>query len=273
MAKKKVEKTDITVVLPIHELNGDTDIALFKQSLESVNAQTKRPDELLIVVPKGSDVAKTLKDFDFGDVKDIVKVVTNDGKSDFASQMNFGVSKVKTEWFSILEFDDEYSKTWFENVITYREAHDDVDLFMPIVVDINATDNGFMGLTNEAVWANSFSDELGVLDNNALLSFQNFNIDGIAMKKDVYEDFGGFKSNIKLTFIYEFLLRVTFKDAKVMVIPRFGYKHLNQREGSLFHTYRGEMDPVEANWWLSTAKKEYYFDNERDIKYVVEETN
>lgn len=270
MAKKK---TDITVILPIHELDGESNVTLFKNSIESVVRQTTRPDELLIVVPKGSDVEKTLKNFDFGDAKSIVRVVSNDGKTDFASQMNYGVSECKTGWFSILEFDDEYAEKWFANVVLYRDAHDDVDMFMPIIVDVNAADNGFMGLTNEAVWANSFSDELGVLDNNALLAFQNFNIDGLTMRKSTYEDFGGFKSSIKLTFIYEFLLRMTFKDAKVMVIPRFGYKHLNQREGSLFHSYKGEMNPVEANWWLSLAKKEYYFDYERDITYEPEETN
>jgi hypothetical protein len=31
---------------------------------------------------------------------------------------------------------------------------------------------------------------------------------------------------------------MTFKDVKVMVIPRFGYKHVNQREESLFANYR-----------------------------------
>jgi hypothetical protein len=270
MAKKKNTKTDITVIIPIHELNGEENVTLLKNALFSVSNQETKADELLIVVPKGSDVEKTLKDFDFEDNKDIVRIVSNDGKTDFASQMNFGVSEVKTEWFSILEFDDEYSNKWFTNVVTYREAYDEMDIFMPIIVDINQPDGGFMGLTNEAVWANSFSDELGVLDNNALLSFQNFNIDGIVMKKDVFEDFGGFKSNIKLTFIYEFLLRMTFKDAQVMVIPRFGYKHMNQRPGSLFASYKETMNPVEANWWLSQAKKEYYFDNERDISYEAE---
>jgi hypothetical protein len=270
MAKKK---TNITVILPIHELEGESNNTLFNNAIKSVANQTTQVDELLIVTPKGSKVEKTLKDYDFGDVSKIVRIVSNDGKTDFASQMNFGVSETKTEWFSILEFDDEYSDKWFANVVKYREAYDDVDMFMPIIIDVNASDNGFMGLTNEAVWASSFSDELGVLDNNALLSFQNFNIDGLTMKKEVFEDFGGFKSNIKLTFIYEFLLRMTFKDAKAMIIPRFGYKHLNQREGSLFNSYKDTMNPVEANWWLSQAKKEYYFDNERDITYVQEEVN
>jgi hypothetical protein len=52
-----------------------------------------------------------------------------------------------------------------------------------------------------------------------------------------------------------------------MVIPRFGYKHVNQREGSLFHSYRETIDPVEARWWLSAAKKEYYFAKDRQITY------
>jgi hypothetical protein len=27
------------------------------------------------------------------------------------------------------------------------------------------------------------------------------------------------------------------------------------------------MDPIEAKWWLSVAKKEYYFSNDRKITY------
>jgi hypothetical protein len=125
---------------------------------------------------------------------------------------------------------------------------------MPIIVDVD-NQNQFVGFTNEAVWAASFSDELGILDNNALLTYQNFNTDGMVIRKSVYEENGGFKPSIKLTFIYEFLLRMTFKDVKVMVIPRFGYKHVNQREESLFANYRTNMDPIEAKWWLSVAKK------------------
>jgi hypothetical protein len=60
---------------------------------------------------------------------------------------------------------------------------------------------------------------------------------------------------------------MTFKDVKTMVIPKFGYKHTNQRTGSLFHNLQSEMNPVEANWWLAQAKKEYYFDKDREITY------
>lgn len=262
------EKNEITVLLAVHELTDETR-TLFSNAVKSVEDQFVTPDALLIIVPKDSDVSKELKDFDYGKIKDIVKVVENDGATDFASQINFGVEKAETEWVTILELDDEYSKIWFKNVITYRDAYPEVDMFMPMIVDVDDKTT-FIGLTNEAVWANSFSDELGFLDNGALLAYQNFNTDGIVMKKSLFEDFGGFKPSIKLTFVYEFLLRMTFKDVKIFVIPKFGYKHVNQRVGSLFHSYRNEIDPVEAKWWLSQAKKEYYFDNDRKITYEAE---
>jgi hypothetical protein len=257
---------NITVIIPLHEVSEDTE-KLYENAIKSVEEQVTKPKQVLIVTPKGSEATAFANKFNYGTIKDLVKVIENDGKTDFASQMNFGVAQCETEWFSILEYDDEYSKIWFKNVETYIEAYPEVDIFMPIIVDVDEYGQ-FIGFTNEAVWANSFSEELGVLDKDALLSYQNFNIDGIVMKKESYESYGGFKSNMKLTFIYEFLLRMTYKSCKVMTIPRFGYKHVNQRVGSLFHGYKLSMNPVEANWWLNKAKSEFYHEQDRDISYT-----
>jgi len=258
-------KNNISVILPVHELNEVTK-QLFGNAVTSVKDQSVRPDELVIVVPKGSEVSSYVKSFDYGDFKDSVSIVENDGKTDFSSQVNYGVSQSKSEWISILEFDDEYAKIWFKNVVEYKAAHTDVDIFLPIIVDVDSTQQ-FIGFTNEAVWANGFAEQLGYLNNDALLAFQNFNIDGMVVRKSAYQNFGGLKSNIKLTFIYEFLLRMTFKSSKVMVIPKFGYKHVNQRPGGLFATYKETINPVEARWWLSTAKKESFMPKDREITY------
>lgn len=258
--------TNITVILPVHQLDEQTK-PLFDNAIKSVQEQMVLPDELLIVVPKDSEVLKYIKSYDFGKIKSIVTIGENEGETDFSSQFNFGVSIAKSEWVSLLEYDDEYANIWFKNVVKYMDAHKDVEIFMPIVVDVDA-EGTFIGLTNEAVWAQSFSDELGILDNNALLAYQNFNIDGMVIKKSLFEEYGGLKSNIKLTFIYEFLLRMTFKSVRTMVIPRYGYKHVNQRPNSLFASYKEAMDPTEARWWLSQAKKEYYFNKDRSITYT-----
>lgn len=261
-------KTDISILLPVHELNNETRV-MFGNAIKSIAEQSQLPDAVMVIVPKGSDLVAEMKGYDFGTIKDMVTIIENGGETDFASQINLGVKEAKTEWVSILEFDDEYSKIWIKNVVEYREAYPEMGIFLPMIVDVDPN-TSFIGLTNEAVWAQSFSDKLGILDNGALLSYQNFNLDGAVIKKSLFSEFGGLKASMKLTFIYEFLLRMTFKDVKVFVIPKFGYKHVNQRVGSLFNTYRNDIDPVEANWWLSQAKKEYYFDTDRKITYEVD---
>lgn len=264
MAKKKT-KTDITVIIPVHEITEGTE-KYFANAIQSVADQHVRPDALMIVAPAKSDTIEYLSNYDFGDLKKIVTILENDGETDFASQLNLGVANIKTNWFSLLEFDDEFSKIWIKNAVEYKDVYGDVDMFLPIIVDVN--ENGeFIGLTNEAVWAAEFSDEMGILDNNALLAYQNFNFDGMVMTKEKYEEMGGIKPSMKLTFIYEFLLRITRLSTRIMIIPRFGYKHVNQRECSLFHTYKQELSADEARWWMALAKKECYNTVDRKITY------
>lgn len=257
------KKTDITVIIPVHEITEITE-KLFANAIKSVADQFVRPDAVIVVAP--TNLIEFMSAFDFGDIKDIVTIVENKGLTDFASQINLGVSEVKTTWFSLLEYDDEFSKIWIKNADEYKDIYTDVNMFLPIIVDVDDK-GGFLGLTNEAVWAAEFSDEMGILDNSALLAYQNFNFDGMVMKKETYEEMGGIKASMKLTFIYEFLLRLTYFSTRIMIIPRFGYKHVNQRNGSLFHNYRTELTPDEARWWMSLAKKEYFHQDDRKITY------
>ena len=149
------------------------------------------------------------------------------------------------------------------------DIYKDVDAFLPIVVDVD--DKGvFAGFTNEAVFAANFSQEMGYLTNDILQDYQNFQSSGMVIKKNVVEEFGGFKSSIKLTFVYEFLLRLTYNSVSMMTIPRLGYKHMNMRPGSIFWNYKFADDKMiedEVKFWVQTAKKEYFFPNDRTIKY------
>jgi len=52
-----------------------------------------------------------------------------------------------------------------------------------------------------------------------------------------------------------------------MVIPKLAYKHVNEREGSLWSTYKKELSLDESRWWLSLAKKECYHLDDRNILY------
>jgi glycosyltransferase involved in cell wall biosynthesis len=258
-------KSNISVILPVHQLTPETE-GLFANAVKSIENQIVRPEELIIVTSKYAQ--SQVESFNYGEIKDIVKIVVNEDKTDFCSQMNLGVENVKSEWFSMIELDDEMSKIWLKNVVEYRAVYGDIGMFLPIIVDVDIN-GGFIDLTNQPVWASEFSDEMGVLDMQALLTYQNFNFDGMVMKKSLYQELGGLKPSIQLTFVYEFLLRMVFNDTKVMVIPRLGYKHVNQRPGSLFHQYNDTLTKEEAIWWMNQAKKEYYFIDERKITQPV----
>jgi hypothetical protein len=145
----------------------------------------------------------------------------------------------------------------------------DIDAFLPIVVDVDDK-LVFAGFTNEATFAANISSDMGYLTNETLQTFQNFQTSGMVFKKEMYERVGKMKSNIKLTFGYELFLRMTHNSAKILTIPKIGYKHMNLREGSIFWNYKNgvnSMDSEEARFWIESAKKECFFTTQRDINY------
>ena len=282
-----MEKTNITVILPI--VNTDnldytvntigedgktiTNTANYlNTALNSITTQKVLPEKVLIIVPSDMDtklikekVSETINndkvDFTF---------ILNEGETDFASQINLAVESVETEYFSILEIDDQYATIWFDNVVKYRKWYD-VDVSLPLCLDVNS-DGKFLHFTNEPVWAKDFSDKQGFLDNDSLLNFPNFQLSGAIIKTESYKAVGGLKPTLKLQFVYEFLLRMSYYDKKMMTIPKLGYRKTNMRPGSLFHSYyhveETKLDPVEARFWFNTARKESYFKKDRKITYI-----
>jgi len=198
-------------------------------------------------------------------------IIHNTGETDFSTQVNLGVKNSNYEWISLLEFDDEYSSIWFKNVSRYIDSYPDFHGFLPIVVDTDEK-GVFAGFTNEATFAANMNTEIGVLTNEVLMNYQNFQTSGMVFRKNIFEDYGGFKKSMKLTFVYELLLRLTYNSVKFMTIPRIGYKHSNMREGSIFWDYKygnNQLTQDEVKFWIDSAKKEYYFKEDRDIKYEV----
>jgi hypothetical protein len=256
-------KTDITVIVPIHKELNEFELNLLKNGIKSVETQDRKTNGgIMFVIPANSKgLKKQIEDLKITYPNEFVE---NSGKTDFYNQVNLGVESVKTEWFTVLEFDDEFSLNWFNNFETYKAAYPEVKLFLPIVIDTDDK-HQFIGTTNEIAWANSFSEKLGFIDNSALLEHQNISIGGSIINVEEFKVVGKFKDNLEMMNTYEFLLRATFNNAITMVIPRYGYKHMNQREDSLFKKYKETMSQVDANWWLSKAKKEFYFTNQRVV--------
>lgn len=257
---------NISIILPVHEYS-DKIKELLKNSLMTVESQEDitLPKVLLVYAGK---IEKEIKDFVKEFKTDLnIELIKNDGKTDFQSQVNFGVTKVDTDYFSILEFDDEYSTTYFKIAKNYIEKYDDIDLFLPFIVEANDKRQR-LKFTNETVWSKQFvgeNGELGYLNSRSLGQYTDFKIVGGIFKKEEFVNSGGLKSNIKLTFQLEFLLRMLNNGSKIFSIPKVGYMHLATREGSLFDAYAKSMDIKERKFWFDVAQKEYSFFNDREI--------
>lgn len=255
--------TLITTIIPIHkydeEVKGLLGIAV--NSFKEANKHTKTPADLMFVGPK--EVLESVKK----DITDEATYVENEN-SWFSAQINAAAKKVKTDYFAILEYDDEFSPIWFNNVEKYINTGDDIAVYLPLteVFDYQNKNQGPIGYVNEAVWASSFSERLGYFDNECLQDYLIFNTTGGVFRTKDFIEVGGLKESMKLSFWYEFLLRAINKDKNVFVIPKVGYFHIVNRNGSLATEY-ATMDERESEFWVELARKEYPFKTDRKKTY------
>jgi len=258
---------NITILLPIHKL-GEDEATMLPNALTSIE-DFYNDIKLTIICPP--DVKKELENFDFGQKLEVKLLENKTEDTGFVAQINLGIDNCDTEWFSIMEIDDVYKKIWLKSMNEYLSEYKEIDVFLPVVRDIN--DQGtFLSFTNESAWAYGFTEKQGIIDNEVLLEYQNYQTSGGLYRTQKIKDIGKLKENIKLTFTYEFLLRITHNGLGIMVVPKIGYEHVNFRENSLFWAYKNDesikMTEAEVKFWLETAKKEFFFKNKRDIIYV-----
>lgn len=254
---------ELTVIIPIHKYNNEIEIYL-RRAIDSVNDQIEKPNGILIVGPNDVLEKINLK-------SNFISYLDNEGETDYCSQVNLAVKQVKTKLFSVLAFDDFYNKTWFKNVKQYLENQPEFSIFIPIVNFVDSQDR-VVGMANEIIWAMSFSNEIGVIDEDTLQSYFDFITNGAVFRTDDFIESGMLKPSLKLSFWYEFLLRAANQGIKIFVIPKNGYYQTIDREDSMAKEYQNQMTPQERSWWVKLAQKEYYFKQERkkEYKYVEE---
>jgi len=253
----------ITTIVPIHKYDETLKETLGNAFKSFYETSKNTPADLMIVGPK--DVLDLVKaDFVNGDA-----IYVENENPWFSAQINAAVKKVKTDYFSILEYDDEYTPIWFDNVAKYIETGDDIAVYLPLteVFDYQHKEQGPIGYVNEAVWASSFSEKLGYFDNECLQDYLIFNTTGGVFRTKDFIDIGGLKESMKLSFWYEFLLRAINKDKNVFVIPKVGYFHIVNRDDSLASQYAQTMSDRESEFWVELARKEYLYKTDRKKTY------
>jgi hypothetical protein len=262
---------NITTIIPVHEYNIQVS-GMLDGAIASVQKQEKIAEKPQILVVYAAVIETDMLVYQqslltkYPEGINII-FVKNEGITDYQSQVNLGVKSITTDYFSVLEFDDEYGLTFFKNAEIYVKAYPEIDVFLTMMIEVNEKNEGIK-ITNETVWAQQFvgeNGEMGYLNAKALQQYTDFKLSGAVIKKSEFLNLGGYKSNIKLTFMYEFLLRALNNASKIFSIPKIGYKHLATRVGSLFDGYLKTMPVPERKFWFETAVKEANIMTDRPI--------
>lgn len=251
---------NLTVIIPITTLDTDEKKEMFVKAISSVD------DSNIIVVGDSQAIESLPQD----KIKDYIFTIVenNTNNINYASQVNFALKKVKSDYFTVLEYDDIFSPIWFKMLKKYMDADvNDTFAFLPLTEVVDYETKLPFGYSNEAVWASSFSEELGYYDIQSLEYNLNFNTSGGVFKTEDFKNLGGLKSSMELVFWYEFLLRALYKGKKIFVIPKVGYYHTVNRPDSITNVYANTMSEKEADWWVDLAKKEYFFIKDRNKTY------
>lgn len=253
---------DITIIIPVHNFNEEVK-NLLANALNSIkkNQENYTYGKLIPLIVAPAHILEEISE-EFGKNEYYHNCKNTSGNIDFCSQVNFGVEHIETDYFSILEYDDEYNPKWFKMAHDYFYTNESVSLFLPINVITDSEHKQFQ-YVNEIAWTGSFSNDIGYLDFDCLQDYSSFNLTGGIFNTNDFKVVGGFKPSIKVAFNYEFLLRLTKKELKVYVVPKEGYIHVIGRKNSLTDEYNQTLSREEIKKWFDLAKTEYAFNEDR----------
>ena len=261
---------NITIIIPVHEFN-DAVNALLRNALKSVKSCRNyyKDGNLPVVIVAAHNIGELIDNSDISTYIPDTTIILNDTNTDFCSQINFAVDRINTEYFSILEYDDEYREKWFKLANDYFYGNESISIFLPLNAVHTSHKNWQFG--NEFGLSNAFitddvddTDDVGIINFKRMEKCSVFNLTGAIFNRNDFVKVGKYKPSIKVAFNYELLLRLTNKGLKCMVVPKEGYVHEIGRENSLTDIYNKTLSNDEINKWFELAFREYVYDNDRN---------
>lgn len=251
---------DLTIIIPIHELQNDDDRSFLKNAQESLKKQTNKEFKVLYVIREGVEFEPELTGIE-------TKTLKQKNKFKYQEAVNIAANEISTPYFSVLEFDDLFHPTYVENFYAHiNNQTENVDLYLNIVFEVNK-ENNMMGLRNETAWVVNKMQKLGFLDVDSIKQIVgSFSLVGAIFNKAAFLECGGLKNNIEIFFNQEFILRFLNSGYDIYVMPKILTNHMNFREGSYFDLCDKQYNDDEKRGYFNIIHKEYLYKIDRELK-------
>ncbi|PIP53410.1 hypothetical protein COX08_01135 [Candidatus Beckwithbacteria bacterium CG23_combo_of_CG06-09_8_20_14_all_34_8] len=235
----------VSIIIPVY--NGSN---YLKEAIDSALGQTYPNIEVLVINDGSSDNGKTEQVAKIYGNKIRYLLKKNGG---VATALNYGIEKMKGEWFAWLSHDDIYEPYKISELVKYIDNHPDAKILY--------TD--YQLVNEKGAHLHDVSVKPKKTNNMQLRLIDSYPLNGCAMliKKECFDKVGNFDESLRTTQDYDLWFRLS-KHYNYDYVPISSIRsRLHSEQGS--HTYAGadEADnlylKIIKQILLSEIKKEY----------------
>src|SRR4030095_12260761 len=218
----------ISVITPVF----DTPVQRLEEAIKSVLAQAYENWEL-VLIDDGSSDADLLRALPSLAARDRRIILKNLGKHEgISAASNRGLALARGEWVTFLDHDDVLEPDALFQIVNLLQAHPDADLVYSDEDKLG--EDGFDAPLFKPDWSPDF--------------FLSYNYVGhlTAMRRDIVQKAGGFRSRFDSAQDYDLFFRVIEQTKQIHHIPRVLY-HWRRSESSSAISVRQKPEQLEAS--------------------------
>jgi O-antigen biosynthesis protein len=218
----------ISVITPVF----DTPVQRLEEAIESVLAQAYENWEL-VLIDDGSSDADLLRALRLLAARDRRIILKSLGKHEgISAASNRGLALARGEWVTFLDHDDVLEPDALFQIVNLLQTHADADLIYSDEDKLG--EDGFEAPLFKPDWSPDF--------------FLSYNYVGhlTAMRRDIVQKAGGFRSRFDSAQDYDLFFRVIEQTKRIHHIPRVLY-HWRRSESSSAISVRQKPEQLEAS--------------------------
>ena len=259
----KIDEPLVSVIMPVYNRIG-----IVKHAIDSVLKQSYKNFELIIIDDGSNDGTVELIE-SISNKDNRIKLIKHEENKGVCKSRNDGLKIAKGEYIFYLDSDNTWKKEYLKTMVgAYLELPDAKALYSGQYI----AKNYFSPI--ERVRYGSF--------NKSLLYNRNYiDLNCFTHKKEVYNEIGGFRENLKRLNDYDYILKIVDNDFKIYSIPvilsNYYLKNSHNRISDIVEYDLDKLYKPHEKYIINTYNKHLkidYTDNfKEDISKISDDVN
>lgn len=249
----------LTVIIPLHNISQ----VIAKDLTKALNS-FKHDDVSEIILVGDEEIIKQAQEQCFKGEKKLV-LVNSKSETPFG-KINDAVMQCTTPYFSVLEYDDEYTEFYFNEAFKYIKEYGS-----SVIIPLNLYNNygveketNFLGFANEIALDKGMCEQLGVVTEDVLMCYYDFTGTGTIFNTEDFISVGMLSNDKTIVTWYDLYMRFARSNKEIRVIPKIGYVHNINRDDCYYKQITNGLTPEIVTNMIKEVKGVENNDEEKD---------